>query len=462
MALFKNTTTQFNLVNEDLSNVKKYLEINHPNRNSNQLYVRIDEKTAGTYNTNDLTNISSVTYTINGVADTLPFTLNVGDVLYIDIGRTVDEVYCVNRLYNNTETYTNTALDFVWQGGVNSNPNANYDPEMFLFKVDSVTEGTYNTLVEAINITSYTFKIDSGSGFESAELPFTVSDGDSILIEIDKEIKETPANLLISQTTLNTIVTARKSPFGIIPYCTPKFNGVDQFATMSNAAELRMSDNDYEAVSVWVYPYNNATECVFSFVTATNDEGWYLKLKSGTSSPTVQFQLFDDSGNSIDVNTVSEIPLNQWTFILVAKSSSGASGVKIYTGYKNTKTLTDQTLTINSDDSLGTTTNTGDCFIGKDKDGTKFYSGRLDNFNKYNRELTTKEIEVFFNNGWAGFPESVVEADDDFIFKVWRLPFTSFNYFKEFSSSGNNAIASNFLGVNNYMYYRETLTPFIL
>jgi hypothetical protein len=379
-------------------------------QDGNEEYITVNEKTEGYYDTVDEINTSEILYYINDLPVVLPFNLKIGDTFMIDIERDTQWVESRVILSNSKRGLKNKAINFSYNGATFDDKTTNYDTEVYLYEVQDNASGNYNKVAENNNVESYVLDIDTGSGFATETLPFSLSTGDFVRLTIIKSVKDLPSNLMFSNSIQNTIVNVERTVFGWIPKCTQLYNGTDQYAQALFHSAQTMDKSNNESVHGWIYPTANATQVFIAAIETVDSQGWYIKLKSGTTGPTLQFQIFDDSGNSVDYNTVTELPLNKWTFFNVNKTSSNV--VTIDLGDKDSKTLSSSVSMIdNSVGTLtGTTINTTDLLIGKDINDTKYFSGHFDNLHKISRQLTSFEVELLFNNGWAGYPMTLLRS----------------------------------------------------
>ena len=194
---------------------------------------------------------------------------------------------------------------------------------------------------------------------------------------------------------VSEISTANKIvPYTLLPSITDtyslKFDGVDDYVTMSNPTSLNFAGSF--TISLWVM-YTNVSSG-FNFLvdksTSVTTRQYSLYLRDQiTGTKTFSFYGVDSGGNQQFLSSTGSIAVNTWNHVAVVCNSGVTDGTKLYiNGVAET---------------LGTFTvvpNASAPFqLGKRSDNSYLHQGLMDEVAVFDSALAASDIASIYNNG---------------------------------------------------------------
>ncbi len=148
-------------------------------------------------------------------------------------------------------------------------------------------------------------------------------------------------------------------------------------------------------LSAWIYPSNfTSTTTIISKGNffPSNSTNYAMDLR-GTGNRQVAFFLYDSSNNFHGMAPVTEqIPINQWVHVVGVYNSASTPNFQVYIN---------GVVSVNTTNWTGTmVSNAVSTQIG-DRNGSYYFSGKIDDVRIYNRALSSDEIKSLYNMGAA-------------------------------------------------------------
>jgi len=174
------------------------------------------------------------------------------------------------------------------------------------------------------------------------------------------------------------------------------FDGVNDYARITNEADLNFEFNNSFSISAWFKSSAGVSQPIFSNYDASGDlRGYALFL---TTAGKLRFSLRNQAGKNAEIETNTTFNNDAWHHVVVTTAGTGfVAGLKIYVDNA------DQALTTIEDtlDPPGSNTivHTEDILMGADNNLVDFFDGRIDEVSVWNKELSSTEVNELFNSG---------------------------------------------------------------
>lgn len=195
----------------------------------------------------------------------------------------------------------------------------------------------------------------------------------------------TDSNLAHNGTSVNATV----NQVGIIDKAY-SFNGTSSYINFGDI--LKFDYNQPQSWSFWVKPsIATAGIIVCKINNDASGRGYIISFANNY----IEFQLFNSQTNFLDAYTLSTIPTNAWSHLVVVYDGSAiAANVKFYiNGTLCTTSVAKDTLT-------ATTVGVGLLTIGKNPNGTPYYcKGLYDQTAVWSKALTQTEVSLLYGSG---------------------------------------------------------------
>lgn len=209
------------------------------------------------------------------------------------------------------------------------------------------------------------------------------------------------------------------------------FNGIEDYLEVKADA---FSNLEFGAIEAWIYTLNSTKGAVFSTVNKNNFFNFYLEQGSLASGLKIDNKYkWKGTGNSI-------IEAGKWTHVAFKVNSSGnylfVNGLQQEVNYTKGSIVANEFL-----NDISATQNN---YIGKNPE-EEFFSGRIDEFAVYDRELTNKEIENRYIRGIISFNLSLKSCDDNLC--------NGEDWAETYTTSPSNINIQN----NRYVQFKATL-----
>jgi len=180
-----------------------------------------------------------------------------------------------------------------------------------------------------------------------------------------------------------------------------RFDGVDDFASLSSTTNLRPTESELNAdgfsISVWVNRTNTSTVGVFANDNVGNTSPYRgLEFQIGASGD-ARMQKMDGGGTSPQdrltaVTATGVVPSGTWTHIAFVMTTGNNSTWKIYVNSVS------QTLTLSgTGGNVSYSSSGGVAAIGASR--TQYFKGAIDECSAYNTALSASAVTTIYNSG---------------------------------------------------------------
>jgi len=216
------------------------------------------------------------------------------------------------------------------------------------------------------------------------------------------------------------------------------FDGVDEYAEVSNITKYQFNKDDAFSISVW---YKTNTNLSAKVIAGNRDEsadlrGWAFNISSADQLTFVLVST--NAGNRLAVSTTASIPIDGNWHHAVATYDGGedASGVTLYIDNTPYGTAT-------NDNSLSAvTTNSTGLKIGTWGNLRAPFEGNLDEITIWNKELSSSEVSELYGNAEPVRPTNASCSCN--LIGWWRMgDGDTFNVLTDQSGNGGNATMVN-------------------
>jgi len=189
------------------------------------------------------------------------------------------------------------------------------------------------------------------------------------------------------------------------------FNGSNQYVLVGQPVPADLQIQNNLTLSAWInptaYPTDNGSGALGLIVGSQHDGSPFSGATiffDGRTSPDsvtgappghIHFNIGDSSGNGHATNTLTQVPLNQWTLVTAVASANNAFQI-YYNGVLQPSGTTQSVWN-------GTVEYTGSWFaIGQEVNDNRPFTGLLDEVQVYNTALTAAQVQGIYNAGNAG------------------------------------------------------------